>query len=348
MLDDEHGRNKLDAWGNAWVAGELVSGEASNCPTFPVDSCLSTSLATLRGASLACLDQLDFPLVNNPNWGEYVEGGKCATMMMDDGTATAVTLVEPRNALSNSAYDHLTCRTNSPGLHTSATLLGFGSFAFHAKGSNQTARENKVLQTMDAVGMGCVTLSIFRDALMRTGTSTTISLSDTAGQARSYDLDAIQQEFCETSLPQAYTTCASEDALNAALNAAKEAVPDYKAMITMMLSASMHHCYGGTVAALLSQLSNMMMNSNKTVVQPDQVAFANFRFANPRTLTTQDYTDEGGFCRNINWFILNFVCGVAVQGEIVTAGLLAPEDHAQWHARSAEAVNHAAIAIETL
>jgi hypothetical protein len=329
MLNDATGASQLDAW------------EASDggCPAFPVEPCLgsvSTSpLTALREASLQCLEgTLNYPLVNNPSWQEFDE--KCATFDMVSGTSFAVDIAEPRNALSNAAYDRLTCREESAGLHTSASLLGFGSFAFHAKGYDEEAGLNTLTRKFDSVGMKCLTLSLFHSILVKTGSSTTISLG---GEA--FDLAAIKEEHCDTKLPAAWTQCEGEAEIRQAYANADDAIPAYDAMIGMMLTAATQHCYGPTSSSLLNQLIDATPLGGGGTAD-----IASFRFTSPRALTLSDYTDaEHGFCRNINWFITNFICGANVQGQLVPTG---QEDHAKWHLRSAEAVKHGAIAIESL
>jgi hypothetical protein len=331
MLNDADGNDKLIAW----------EGQSGVCPSFPIDSCLGTTaaspLAQLRQSSLQCLASLNYPLVDNPNWHEFDE--KCASFTTIDGTTMEVAMAEPRNALSNAAYDHLACRADSPGLHTSASLLGFGSFAFHAKGA--TEEQNQLTRKFDSVGMKCLTVSVFHAALVRTGTPTTLSIgSDT------YDIAALKQEHCETALPNALRSCENEAAIAEAYDAANKALPDYKALISMLLVASTHHCYGGTAIGLTQQAISLMMSTDEAA------ALASFRYTSPRALTPRDYTDaDAGFCRNINYFVSKFVCGIVVQGDMLVQ--LHPafdqkEDHALWHSTSAEAVNHAAIAIESL
>lgn len=338
LNDADSGKDKIAEW-------EDLEGA---CPAFPVDSCLGTTaaspLAELRQSSLQCLASLNFPLVDNPSWNEF--GEKCASFTAIDGTSIEVPMAEPRNALSNAAYDHLVCRQDSPGLHTSASLLGFGSFAFHAKGAIKDDKEteedegkNVLLHKFDVVGMKCLTVSIFHDALVRTGTSTTVDI-----EGKTYDIAALKHEHCETALPAALRSCESEDVAEA-YGAAYGAIPDYDKMISMLLIASMHHCYGGTAIGLTQQAIGLMHTKEQAE------ALASFRFTSPRALTPSDYTDDKGFCRNINYFVSNFVCGLAVQGDMLAQAhpmFDDKEDHALWHTTSAEAVNHAAIAIESL
>jgi hypothetical protein len=338
MLNDASGKDKLALW-----EGEYLESE---CPAFPIDSCLGATanspLAELRQSSLQCLESLDLALVDNPNWNEFDE--KCASFTTVDGSNIEVAMAEPRNALSNAAYDHLVCREGSPGLHTSASLLGFGSFAFHAKGTiqstDETPGQNELLHKFDLVGMKCLTISVFHAALVRTGTSTTVDIG-----GKQFDIEALKQEHCETALPTALRSCKNESALAEAYAAADDAIPDYTAMISMLLIASTHHCYGGTAAGLTAQAIDLM----KPKMSSEELS--SFRFTSPRPLKPSDYTHATGYCRNINYFVSNFVCGIVVQGDMLSEAhpmFDEMENHALWHSTSAEAVNHAAIAIESL
>ena len=169
----------------AWAAND-----GSSCPNFAVDTCLASantnavsgavSLMALRGDSLHCLGRMSIlgpdratqvarnALADNEKWQEYDPSCvRLTTGLQSPLDAITVQLAEPKNALSNDAFDHLTCEATVPSWgKEAATMLGFGSFAFHAAGGGSFSG------ALDDVGMKLLISTMFA------------TLAEKAGRAR--------------------------------------------------------------------------------------------------------------------------------------------------------------------
>lgn len=168
----------------------LGTAQSDTCPTFRIEPCLNSAQTAIREQMLEMLARHNLGMQDNAKWSEY--DPSCATV-----GSRRIQLAEPLNALSNAAFDHLTCSgvpAEYERIHDAALTLGFGSFAFHATGGLSYTGD------LDDVGIMCVAVSIYYAFAHRTSTPMFLTLgrdNDLDGTAETnvatYDMDALSQ-----------------------------------------------------------------------------------------------------------------------------------------------------------
>ena len=345
----------------AWAAND-----GSSCPDFGVETCLASantnavsgavSLMALRGDSLKCLERRTIlgpnratqmglrdamgrsALADNEKWQEFDPSCvRLTTGLQSPLDAITVQLAEPNNALSNDAFDHIACDAKVPSWgKEAATMLGFGSFAFHAAGGFEYSG------LLDDIGMKVLITTMFAILLDNTGTSQTQTITETDDQGRStprtYNIKAVA-EAAVTRTREAYTTCSARDiSPEQELRNVLATMPAYRTVTALMSAGLAAYCYPDQSSSPMALLDMLGIDNVAPILS--------FRLTSPKPLAADSHTNANEVCYNYNRFLIHFICATFVQEDFSWAIL--EDRHDYWHQRVSLATRYGFRAFDAI
>ena len=288
-----------------------------HCLPMPEYACVRNSVAqqALRNASLSCLVRYanvtaDFGLRDSGSWEEY--SPRCVSIGGEEFLAA-----EPLNAESSLAFDQIACHTE---LGPAASLLGFGSFAFHASGGHPLTGH------WDVVPMNCLGATLVHLILERT--KAPVRSVTTAGIT--YDFTALAGSCAEDMAALVHACDLADDAMVTGMQTIRRSLPPLKVSVGVLAYSILEKCYGRTIAeGVLQQL----LATNDLDVQ-----IADYKL---QLGGTDSIFLLAGACIQATTAFSTFASALSVQGQ--NGG--GSQQHDVWHRRVAEALNMA-VAVE--
>ena len=373
--------NQMGFTQTSWPANDGSTCQDFSADTCLADSSTSNgtslTLMQLRAYSLCCLHSDNGKrgilgssrstqrargyLADNSKWKEY--SLSCANINLPDSSWSqhavtpaggsgsswhdpryTVQLAEPMNALSNKAFDHLTCEATVPSWgKEAATMLGFGSFAFHAAGGGSFSG------ALDDVGMKLLISTMFATLAENTsGSSGASQMLMIEGQT--YNMKTLARDGI-VKMRNAFTNCCTQAASTSPEQVTRQVInslPAYRTITALMIIGLTFYCYPAHPAGFPS------MAIFKALGIENMGPLALFRLDSgcpnrakcPKPLPADSHTNPNGVCYNFNRFLLNFLCAIFVQ-EQITISVLA-DRHDQWHQRVSLAARYGFRAFDAI
>ena len=350
-LDDSlkcQGRKGSSPMLNALLTTSLLAplSASTNC-TFGYQtnrSCVGSEVP--RDAWLQCLYDSHIVPHHDSNYEEWDPSLPCKAV---DGYN--ITVGQPKNAISSFAFDALACRDGN-SLEQSASLMGFGSYAFHAKGGAEWTKH------LDRASLACIAVSLLARANTLSNTSQLIHdvrVVNHTYENYTFDVEALANGpmGCTKNMSSALQKCDHSGALgdhqnsSALYDAIRELdhnLPEYQNVYMRVAVGANRYCYGNEETEAFTKFFEVLSKISQLAPFPKSIE--NFTFANPRPIRApHDYLPPNGFCYNLDRFLVKFTEAAAVQGEFFPS--IFPQRHDLWHIRSAEALGYALDAFAT-